>query len=336
MADAFAAASTAAARHRALARADAGKSLSLEEVTALLEVEGDELTELCAIAARLRELGWSDTVTYSRKVFVPLTMLCRDHCHYCTFAKPPAKLDAPFLTPEEVVAVAAAGARAGCKEALFTLGDRPEERYDQAASWLRERGYVSTLDYVRAAAIQVIEQTGLLPHLNPGVMSYEELARLKANSNSTSATPPRPAAVAEVKPDSSASSSANAAAPAQRPAVSTMPADRSVQIQWPDSGRAPVPASQNAPAPARPNAAEIIPQRSGASGPGGASNRTVVIQWPNNNGAPPSTNQPSAPSSAPNPPARAVQQPVSGAPGRSDRTVIIQWPDSKQSPPPRN
>jgi len=179
MADAFAAASTAAARHRALARADAGKSLSLEEVTALLEVEGDELTELCAIAARLRELGWSDTVTYSRKVFVPLTMLCRDHCHYCTFAKPPAKLDAPFLTPEEVVAVAAAGARAGCKEALFTLGDRPEERYEQAASWLRERGYVSTLDYVRAAAIQVIEQTGLLPHLNPGVMSYEELARLK-------------------------------------------------------------------------------------------------------------------------------------------------------------
>ena len=118
-------------------------------------------------------------VTYSRKVFVPLTMLCRDHCHYCTFAKPPAKLEAPFLTPEEVVAIARAGAEAGCKEALFTLGDRPEERYDEARTWLSERGYDSTLDYVRAVAIHVIEETGLLPHLNPGVMSYEEIARLK-------------------------------------------------------------------------------------------------------------------------------------------------------------
>ena len=106
-------------------------------------------------------------------------MLCRDHCHYCTFAKPPAKLDAPYLTPDEVVSIAAAGARAGCKEALFTLGDRPEERYPEARAWLDARGHASTLDYVRAVAIRVIEDTGLLPHLNPGVMSYEELARLK-------------------------------------------------------------------------------------------------------------------------------------------------------------
>ena len=164
----------------------------------------------------------------------------------------------------------------------------------------------------------------------------EELARLKAASNSMPASPAPPATVAEVKPDSSASSSGNTAAPAQRPVVNTMPADRSIAIQWPDSGRAPVPASQNSPAPARPNAAEIVPQQSGVSGPGGASNRTVVIQWPNNNGAPPSTNQPAPASSAANPPARAVQQPASGATGRSDRTVIIQWPDSRQSPPPRN
>jgi FO synthase len=179
MAASTAASSTPAARRRALVRAAAGKSLSLDELTALLESDGDELLELSAIARRLRDLGWGDTVTYSRKVFVPLTMLCRDRCHYCTFAQPPAKVDAAYLTPEEVVAIARAGADAGCKEALFTLGDRPEDRYPQAAAWLAERGYTSTLDYVRAAAIQVIEQTGLLPHLNPGVMSYEELARLK-------------------------------------------------------------------------------------------------------------------------------------------------------------
>jgi FO synthase len=172
-------ATTPAARRRALARAEAGKSLSLPELTALLESRGEELTPLLALAARQRDLGWGDTVTYSRKVFVPLTMLCRDHCHYCTFAKPPARLDAPYLTPDEVVAIASAGAAVGCKEALFTLGDRPEERYPEARAWLESRGHDTTLDYLRAVAIQVIEETGLLPHLNPGVMSYEELARLK-------------------------------------------------------------------------------------------------------------------------------------------------------------
>jgi FO synthase len=164
---------------RALARADRGVTLSLDETTALLGARGDDLERLLDVAARLRDLGHGDVVTYSPKVFVPLTMLCRDHCHYCTFAKPPAKLDAPFLTPEEAVAIARAGAEAGCKEALFTLGDRPEDRYEVARAWLDERGYDSTLDYVRAVAIRVIEETGLLPHLNPGVMSYEEIARLK-------------------------------------------------------------------------------------------------------------------------------------------------------------
>jgi FO synthase len=164
---------------RSLARAESGKSLSVEEVTALLDARGDELARLMAVAARLRDLGHGRIVTYSRKVFIPLTMLCRDHCHYCTFAKPPAKLDRPYLTPEEVVAIAEAGRRMGCKEALFTLGDRPEERYPEARAWLEERGYRTTLEYVRAAAIRVIEETGLLPHLNPGVMSYEELASLK-------------------------------------------------------------------------------------------------------------------------------------------------------------
>ena len=169
---------------RALARAEAGKALSEPEAEALFSAAGPDLERLQLIAAGLRDRGFGDTVTYSRKVFIPLTMLCRDHCHYRTFAKPPAKLDAPFLTPEEVVAVASRGREAGCKEALFTLGDQPELRYPEAAEWLAARGYSSTLDYVRAVAIRVIEETGLLPHLNPGVMSYEAIARLKQVSAS--------------------------------------------------------------------------------------------------------------------------------------------------------
>jgi signal transduction histidine kinase len=168
---------------RAVARAGSGKALSLDETEALLWARGDDLERLMAVASGLRDLGHGRTVTYSRKVFIPLTMLCRDHCHYCTFAKPPAKLDHPFLTPDEVVAVAEAGRKMGCKEALFTLGDRPEERYDVARRWLDERGFGSTLEYVRAVAIRVIEETGLLPHLNPGVMSYEEMARLNRMSS---------------------------------------------------------------------------------------------------------------------------------------------------------
>lgn len=164
---------------RSLRRATDGKSLSATEATALLGARGRALDELMNIASALRELGHGRTVTYSRKVFVPLTMLCRDVCHYCTFAKPPGRLDKPFLSLEDVVAIADAGRRAGCKEALFTLGDRPEDRYPVARAWLAERGYHSTLDYVRAASIRVMEETGLLPHLNPGVMSWEDMARLK-------------------------------------------------------------------------------------------------------------------------------------------------------------
>jgi FO synthase len=166
-------------RRRALARAERGATLSIDETQALLGARGDDLARLMSIAARLRDLGWGDLVTYSRKVFIPLTMLCRDRCHYCTFAKPPARLGHPFLDLDEVVSIAERGRALGCKEALFTLGDRPEDRYPVARTWLDERGYRSTLEYVRAAAIRVLEATGLLPHLNPGVMSYEELARLK-------------------------------------------------------------------------------------------------------------------------------------------------------------
>ena len=164
---------------RALARADAGKALSVDDLESLLAARGDALEDLLGVARRLRHLGHGTTVTYSRKVFVPLTMLCRDHCHYCTFAKPPAKLDAPYLTPEQVLDIATRGRELECKEALFTLGDRPEERYPEAREWLAAYGYDSTLEYVRAMSIRVIEETGLLPHLNTGVMSWEEMARLK-------------------------------------------------------------------------------------------------------------------------------------------------------------
>jgi FO synthase len=164
---------------RALARAEQGKALALDEAAVLMSARGDDLSRLMAVAARLRDLGAGDVVTYSPKVFVPLTMLCRDRCGYCTFAKAPAKLGAPYLAPDEVVAIAEGGRRRGCTEALFTLGDRPEDRYAIARGWLAERGFGSTLDYLRAVAIRVIEETGLLPHLNPGVMGYEELARLK-------------------------------------------------------------------------------------------------------------------------------------------------------------
>ena len=169
---------------RALARADAGKSLSVAEATWLAEARGPTLERLMGIAARVRDQAFGERVTYSRKVFVPLTHLCRDACGYCTFAQPPRPGEAAFLTVEQVCAIARAGQAAGCKEALFTLGDAPEQRYAAAAQWLEARGYASTLEYLRACAIAVIEQTGLIPHANPGLMSWGDLARLKQVSGS--------------------------------------------------------------------------------------------------------------------------------------------------------
>ena len=163
-----------------------------------------------------------------------------------------------------------------------------------------------------------------------------ELTRFKEASKSGSATAPTPASVAEVKPDSGPSTSGNSIASGQRPVVNSMPADRSVAIQWPDSGRAPVSANQNPGANPGSSAAGVISQQPVKSGSGGASNRTVVIQWPESNGSARSVTQPAASSGAANPPGRSIQQVPSSSTGRSDRTVIIQWPDSGQSPPPRN
>ncbi len=142
------------------------------------------LTDLSASAARVRDAGLlaagrPGVITYSRKVFIPVTRLCRDRCHYCTFATTPNRLPAAYLEPDEIVAIAEAGRAAGCKEALFTLGDRPEDRWPAAREWLDARGYDDTLAYVRAMAILVLEKTGLLPHLNPGVLSWQDFQRLK-------------------------------------------------------------------------------------------------------------------------------------------------------------
>ncbi len=169
---------------RALRRAADGRTLDPAEAATLLGARGPALDQLLGIAGAVRDAGLVEAgrpgvVTYSRKVFIPLTRLCRDRCHYCTFATVPHRLAAPFLERDEVVAIAAAGAAQGCKEALFTLGDRPEERWAVAREWLDERGYESTVDYLRACAIAVLEETGLLPHLNPGVLSWAELQRLK-------------------------------------------------------------------------------------------------------------------------------------------------------------
>ena len=167
------------ALRRALRRARDGATLDVTEATTLLHARDADLLDLCTSAGRVRDAGHGRIVTYSRKVFIPLTRLCRDRCHYCTFATTPGRLEAAYLGPDEVIAIAKQGQEQGCKEALFTLGDRPEERWPQAQQWLEERGYASTLEYLRAMAILVLEQTGLLPHLNPGVLSWQDFARLK-------------------------------------------------------------------------------------------------------------------------------------------------------------
>jgi len=138
-----------------------------------------DLERLCARARELRDLGHGGLLTYSRKVFIPLTQLCRDVCHYCTFAQTPKKLEHPYMPLPEVLSVARAGAELGCKEALFTLGDKPELRYPKAQRALDEMGFATTLDYLAHAAERVFEETGLLPHLNPGVLEPADIERLR-------------------------------------------------------------------------------------------------------------------------------------------------------------
>ncbi len=135
--------------------------------------------DLFALARARRDAAFGSVVTYSPKVFIPLTMLCRDKCGYCTFAQPPARLDTPYLEPDDVLAIARQGAELGCHEALFTLGEKPELRYPVARDWLNRHGYDSTVHYVAAMAQLVLDETGLLPHGNTGAMNRDELALLR-------------------------------------------------------------------------------------------------------------------------------------------------------------
>lgn len=162
-----------------IAAAAGGARLYADEAMALAESAPADMRPLMAAAATLRDAHWGDTISYSRKVFIPLTHLCRDVCHYCTFAKPPKKGETVFMTPDQVLAAARAGARQGCKEALFTLGDKPELRYRAAREALADLGFATTLEYLAAMAKLVFEETGVVPHLNPGLMDDEDLKALR-------------------------------------------------------------------------------------------------------------------------------------------------------------
>jgi FO synthase len=162
-----------------LRRARQISPLSEDDAAALAGADGAACAEMCAVASEIRDQGKGRVVSFSPKVFIPLTRLCRDFCGYCTFRQDPASASSLYMTQEEVLAVARAGEKLGCTEALFTLGERPEQRYPQAAEWLKARGYTSTLDYLTHVCRLVLEQTSLLPHANPGTMSRREMAALK-------------------------------------------------------------------------------------------------------------------------------------------------------------
>ncbi|TNE58515.1 MAG: 7,8-didemethyl-8-hydroxy-5-deazariboflavin synthase subunit CofH [Alphaproteobacteria bacterium] len=160
-------------------RAFIGDHLRLSEAAAHKLAERESLDALMTRAAEKRDRSFGDTLTYSRKVFIPLTQLCRDVCHYCTFAKTPRSLANPFLTVDECIAIAKEGAALGCEEALFTLGEKPELRYQAAREALQAMGFASTTDYLAHVARRVFEETGLLPHVNPGCMDESEIEKLR-------------------------------------------------------------------------------------------------------------------------------------------------------------
>jgi FO synthase len=163
--------------HTIIAAAQDGQEPSDEH--ARLLAEAADLASLLETAMLVRDRGHGALISYSRKVFIPLTQLCRDVCHYCTFARPPRRGQSAYLSREEVLEIAHAGAVAGCKEALFTLGDKPERRYKVAASELAALGHATTISYLTEVAGLVVRETGLLPHANPGVMTADEIAALR-------------------------------------------------------------------------------------------------------------------------------------------------------------
>ena len=187
------AAASPAAVDAALARAAAGERLDAADAETLLAATGERFERLLAIAGGLRDAGLATSgrpgvITYSRKVFVPLTTLCRDRCHYCVFVDTPGQLlkkrKPAYMSPEQVLAVVRQGQAMGCKEVLLTLGDRPEDRWPEARAWLDEHGFASTIEYVAHIARLVTAETGLLAHANPGVMNAEELRMLRPTAPS--------------------------------------------------------------------------------------------------------------------------------------------------------
>jgi 7,8-didemethyl-8-hydroxy-5-deazariboflavin synthase CofG subunit len=166
----------------ALQQAREGREITCE--AALLLANEAPLETLLMAATELRAIGKGTTISYSKKVFIPLTTLCRDYCSYCTFRRDPGQPGAHFMTPDEVLALAEQGRRAGCKEALFSLGDQPERIFPAARGFLRQQGFTRTLDYVAAMSELVLEKTGLLPHANPGIMDRPALERFKDSNAS--------------------------------------------------------------------------------------------------------------------------------------------------------
>ena len=163
----------------ALERVGTSRPLEHADGVALIDAAEHELPAVLAAAAALRDRGKGRAVTYSRKVFLPLTNLCRDDCGYCTFKRDPGQPGARTMELDEVLAVCDAGARLGCKEALLSLGDKPEARFPEHRDWLRHRGYRTTMDYVVAASRAIATETGLLPHANPGLMTERDLLALR-------------------------------------------------------------------------------------------------------------------------------------------------------------
>ncbi len=164
---------------RALERALAGSPLTREDAVSLLSLPGERLQELLTAASSLRDRGRGRRISFSKKVFVPLTTLCRDYCGYCTFRKDPGEPGAHTMTPEEVLALVQAGARLGCKEALFSLGDKPEALFSEHRAFLRRMGHRTTLSYLREVCGLVLTESPLLPHANPGLMSERDMAGLR-------------------------------------------------------------------------------------------------------------------------------------------------------------
>ena len=173
-----------ASQFPSLERVASGAALSDDEAMALASAGGQLEVELCSVASELRDRGRGRVITFSPKVFIPLTRLCRDFCGYCTFRQSPEESDGLYLTVDEVLSVARAGQRLGCTEALFTLGERPEQRYTEASEWLSDRGYRTTHEYLSRMCRTVFEETELLPHGNPGTMSRRELEALQPTNPS--------------------------------------------------------------------------------------------------------------------------------------------------------